>query len=67
MTRGRAVSRSARPLNATPGPSNKSDEKSTIPTINRKGGLCGTSVPAFYTFSTGVEDVVENKCFSPAK
>ena len=42
-------------------------EKPSFPTINRKGGLCGTRVSPFYTFSTGVEDAVENRGVLPAK
>ena len=42
-------------------------EKSSFPIINRKGGVCGTRVSAFYTFSTAVEEAVEKVSFSPAK
>jgi hypothetical protein len=40
--------------------------KSSFPIINRKGGLCGTSVPAFYTFSTPVDSAVDKTSFIPA-
>jgi hypothetical protein len=41
-------------------------KKPTFPIFNRKGGLCGTRVPAFYTFSTAVEKAVDNLTIMPA-
>ncbi len=40
--------------------------KPTFPIFNRKPGVCGTRVPLFYTFSTGVDDAVDKTYLLPA-
>ena len=41
-------------------------KKPTFPIFNRKGGVCGTSVSTFYTFSTAVDNSVDNPALLPA-
>jgi hypothetical protein len=41
--------------------------KPSFPIFNRKAGVCGTRIPVFYTFSTGVDDAVEKRCLPPGK
>jgi len=50
-----------------PVPAARVIEKSGFPIINRNSGVCGTRVSGFYTFSTAVEDAVENLGILPAK
>ena len=41
-------------------------KKPTFPIFNRKGGVCGTRVSTFYTFSTAVDNPVDNYHIIPA-
>jgi hypothetical protein len=42
-------------------------KKPTFPIFNRKGGVCGLRLPLFCTFSTAVDDSVDNDHVPPAK